>query len=321
MRKACLLSVHRLAARDERVVFIGSDITKQNLEDFAAEFPDRFFMEGIYEGHIIGMAAGLALAGKIPYINTIATFLTRRCFEQIVVDLSLHELPVRLLGSGGGTVYAPLGPTHLAIEDIAILRAVPNMTIVAPCDADEMDRLMEQTLDWPGPIYVRIAKGGDKIVSSSERPFEIGRAIVMREGGRVLLVSTGITTQVALDAADILAESGVDATVLHVHTVKPLDRDQILLQAARADAVLTIEEHTLSGGLGSAVAETLMDAGQGAVPFARLGFRDVFTDELGSQAEIMAAHGLTAANLAGRAAELLDIHIGQSEEVGEWASS
>ena len=322
MRKACLLSVHELARHDDRVVFIGSDITKQNLEGFAAEYPDRFFMEGIYEGHIIGMSAGLALAGKIPYINTIATFLTRRCFEQIVVDLCLHNLPVRLLGSGGGTVYAPLGPTHLAIEDIAILRAIPNMTIVAPCDADEMRRLMEQTLDWPGPIYVRIAKGGDRIVSSDEHGFEIGRAIALREGGRVLLVSTGITTQVALDAADILADSGIAATVLHMHTVKPLDRDQLLLHASRAEALVTIEEHTLAGGLGGAVAETLMEFGEGGIPFARLGFRDVFTDELGSQAQIMAAHGLTAENLARRAVDLLDTAaIRPGEGVGDWASS
>ena len=141
VRKAALLGVYELARRDDRVVFIGSDITKQNLEQFEQDYPDRFFMEGIYEAHIIGMAAGLALSGKIPYINTIATFLTRRCYEQIVVDVCLHELPVRLLGSGGGVVYAPLGPTHLATEDIAIMRAIPNMTVVAPCDADEMARL------------------------------------------------------------------------------------------------------------------------------------------------------------------------------------
>lgn len=322
MRKACLLAVHDLAQRDDRVVFIGSDITKQNLESFAAEYPSRFFMEGIYEGHIVGMAAGLALAGKIPYVNTIATFLTRRCFEQIVVDLCLHELPVRLLGSGGGTVYAPLGPTHLAIEDIAILRAIPNMTVVAPCDADEMRRLMDRTLDWPGPIYIRIAKGGERVVSSDALGFEIGRAIALREGGRVLLVSTGITTQVALDAADILAKAGIGATVLHVHTVKPLDRARILQHASQAEAVLTIEEHTLSGGLGSAVAETLMDEGHGGVPFARFGFRDVFTDELGSQAQIMASHSLTAANLASRAIELLGADVTRKREgIGQWASS
>lgn len=305
MRATALRSIHELAQQDERVVFIGSDIKLQGLEQMAEEFPDRFFMEGIYEGHIIGMAAGLALSGKMPYINTIATFLTRRCFEQIVVDLCLHDLPVRLLASGGGTVYAPLGPTHLAIEDIAILRALPNMTVVAPCDADEMRRLMHATLAWPGPIYVRFAKGGDRIVSSDDNGFEIGKGITMRDGGDVLLVSTGITTQVALDAAEILAADGVAATVLHLHTLKPFDGDQLLGHAARASAIVTVEEHTLPGGLGSAVAEALMDAGEGRVPFARLGLPDVFTAELGSQAQIMAHYGLTADAVAQRAGDLL----------------
>jgi len=307
VRKACLLAIYELARRDERVVFIGSDITKQNLEKFSAEFPERFFMEGIYEAHIIGMSAGLALNGKIPYINTIATFLTRRCYEQILIDLGLHNLPVRLLGSGGGTVYAPLGPTHLANDDIAILRAVPNMTIVAPCDADEMNRLMPQTLSWNGPIYVRLAKGGDKVVSSDRHPFAIGKAIPLREGADALLVSTGVTTQVALEAAEQLALAGVESTVLHVHTLKPLDTVEILSRARRAKVIISIEEHTLMGGLGSAVAETLLDAGAAdGKRFARLGFPDVFTEELGSQNEIMNKYGLNADNLVRKTRQLLN---------------
>ena len=137
MRKTSLESIYKLAKVDERVLFIGSDLGAGVLENMRQDMPDRWFMEGISEQHIIGMAAGLALEGFIPYVNTIATFLTRRCFEQIVIDLSLHSLPVRLIGNGGGVVYAPLGPTHQAIEDIAIMRVIPNMTVVAPCDADE----------------------------------------------------------------------------------------------------------------------------------------------------------------------------------------
>lgn len=317
MRRTALLGIYELAKRDERVVFIGSDITKRDVQQFEEEIPERFFMEGIYEAHIIGMAAGLALSGKIPYINTIATFLTRRCYEQIAVDVCLHELPVRLLASGGGAVYAPLGPTHLATEDIAIMRALPNMTVVAPCDADEMSRLLEATLAWPGPIYIRVAKGGDRVVSEAEHGFEIGRAITLREGSDVLFVSTGITTQVALDAAEMLSGEGFDPTVLHIHTVKPLDTEQLLARAATAAAVVTIEEHTLVGGLGSAVAEVLMDAGRGDVPFARLGFPDVFLDELGSQASIMAHHGLDAASVADRARAL--VHGREPSEGVQWA--
>jgi len=308
MRKTCLLSIYDLACQDDRVVFIGSDITRRDLEKLSAEFPDRFFLEGVYEGHIIGMAAGMALSGKMPYINTIATFLTRRCYEQIVIDLGMHRLPVRLIGSGGGAVYAPLGSTHLANEDIAIMRAVPNMTIVAPCDADEMKRFMPKTLSWDGPIYIRLAKGRDRIVSSDSAPFEIGKAISMRQGSDALLVTTGITTQLGLDAAEKLSkENGIEAAVLHVHTLKPFDVDKLVECAREVRAVVTVEEHTLVGGLGSAVAEALMEAGMsGGFRFARLGFPDVFTDEFGSQDDIMNKYGISTENLVRKTRELLE---------------
>src|SRR2546425_9497541 len=146
------------------------------------EMPGRAFMEGVSEAHVVGMAAGLAMEGFIPFVHTIATFITRRCYEQVAVDLCLHNLPVRLIGNGGGLVYAPLGPTHLAIEDIAIMRALPNMTVVVPCDAQEMRRLVLQTLDWPNPIYFRVAKGGEPSVSRADLPCTFGKAIRLRDG-------------------------------------------------------------------------------------------------------------------------------------------
>src|SRR5436190_18154139 len=155
------------------------------------------------------MAGGLAMEGTLPYINTIATFLSRRCFEQIVLDLGLHNTRVRLIASGGGVVYAPLGPTHLAIDDIAILRAVPNMTILAPADADEMRRLMLQTLEVEGPVYIRLGKGGDPIVSRDDLPCEIGKAIPMRDGRDALIITTGICLQVALAAATELEKENI----------------------------------------------------------------------------------------------------------------
>ena len=157
MRKTSLNTIHELAKEDERVIFIGSDLGAGVLDEFKANIPERFFMEGIAEQHIIGMAAGLAMDGFIPYVNTIATFLTRRCFEQIAVDLCLHDLPVRLIANGGGYVYAPLGPTHQAIEDISIMRSLPNMIVIAPCDAVEMKKIINATLDYPHPIYIRLS--------------------------------------------------------------------------------------------------------------------------------------------------------------------
>ena len=306
MRRTALNCIHELATKDERVVFIGSDITKRDVTAFAEEFPNRFFMEGIYEQHLIGMAAGLALSGKIPFINTIATFLTRRCFEQILVDLCMHNLPVRLIGSGGGVVYAPLGGTHIAIEDIAILRVIPNITIISPSDAEEMKRLMPHTLNWPNPIYIRLAKGGDPILASKNNAFEIGKAITVIEGDKIVFISTGTTTYIAKQAADILANDGIDVGVVHVHTIKPLDTEKILKTIAEAQIVLTIEEHRITGGLGSALSELIAEEHKGkAIKFKRIGFPDIFTEELGSQNEIMGKYGITVENILKTTKELL----------------
>jgi transketolase len=298
MRKTALDMVYELAKRDRRVVFIGSDLGPDTLKQLKAESPGQFLMEGVSEANIVTMAAGLAMEGKIPYINTIATFLTRRCFEQIVLDLGLHNTRVRLIASGGGVVYAPLGPTHLAIDDIAILRAVPNMTIIAPADADEMRRLMLQTLDVDGPVYVRLGKGGDPVVSRADLPCKIGKAILMRPGRDALIVCTGICLQVALAAAEELASENISAGVLHVHTVKPLDATAIHENAARVPIVVTIEEHTIVGGLGSAVAEILAEATfNPSKRFQRIGIPDVFPDQYGSQASLMARYNITAEHL------------------------
>ena len=292
MRKRSLDMVHALARRDERVVFIGSDLSPNLLGEMKKEYPSRYYMEGISEANVIGMAAGMAMEGFIPYVNTIATFITRRCYEQVAVDLCLHDLPVRLIGNGGGYVYAPLGPTHQAIEDIAIMRALPHMTVTAVCDAEEMTRLMNASLDWPHPIYIRLGKGGDPVISKPERGFSIGQAIDMIDGEQgacdVLLVATGVATTQALKAAGALAADGIRCRLLHVHTVKPLDAEAIVDAAARARLVVTVEEHNLVGGLGSAVLETLSDRLTGALPpLKRLGIPDKFAEHYGSQAKLM----------------------------------
>ena len=307
MRKTCFASLYDMACKDSRVVFIGSDITKQGLSRFADEFPERFFLEGIYEGHIIGMAAGLALSGKIPYINTIATFATRRCFEQIVIDCAMQNLPVRIIGSGGGTVYAPLGSTHLAFEDFAILRAIPNMTILAPSDAEEMKKLIPQTLDWPGPIYIRLAKGGDKVISRLQDPFSIGKAIPLKEGTQVALVTTGITSAIALEAADALEKEGISTSVVHYHTIKPFDTNSFIKQIENVDIVLSVEEHTIFGGLGSIAAEIIAETPfQKSKKFARIGFPDIFPDHYGSQGKIMERYGISVKGISLKIHELIN---------------
>jgi len=298
MRQTCLNMVYELAKQDSRVVFVGSDLGVGTLKQFKAEMPDRYFMEGVSEQAIIGIAAGLAMEGKVVYFNTIATFITRRCFEQVVIDLCLHNVPVRLIGSGGGMVYAPLGPTHLATEDIAIFRALPNMTIVAPADANEMRRFMNVSVNHPGPIYIRLGKGGDPIVTPDEQQFAIGKSYLLREGNDALILTTGITLKAALDAATALAQKNMQVGVLHVPTIKPLDADAILAHMAKVPVLVTIEEHTLAGGFGSAIAELMAEANfSPAKRFKRIGIPDVFPDQYGSQASLMNRYHITADHL------------------------
>jgi len=304
MRRTCLDMVHQLARRDPRTVFIGSDLSPDLLAGMKAEFPSRYYMEGIAEANVIGMAAGMALEGYIPYVNTIATFLTRRCYDQIAIDLCMHDLPVRLIANGAGLVYAPLGPTHVAIEDIAIMRALPNMSIVAPADAIEMKRFMEVSVDWPGPIYIRLAKGGDPVVTDGLDTFEIGQAYHLREAeargfGPVLLVTTGVMTNRALHAAEKLSAAGIATDVLHVPTIKPLDGSLLERLAEKARLIVTVEEGTLMGGLGSAVIEHLVERLVGRLPpVRRLGIPDVFLRDYGSQDSLMEACGLQPEQIA-----------------------
>ena len=298
MRKKALDSVYELAKVDDRVIFLGSDLGPDVLINMKKEMPDRFFMEGVSEQHIIGMAAGLAMEGFIPYVNTIATFITRRCYEQVALDLCLQDLPVRLIANGGGVVYAPLGPTHLAVEDIAIMRALPNMAVVAPCDADEMKRFMSSTLNWPHPIYIRLAKGGDKVVSEEKFGFEMGKAILMREPGEGLIISTGVMTQLAIEAAEKLNQEGIACGVLHVHTIKPLDELQLSKLLPHVKAVVTVEEHTRIGGLGSAVLEFTNDnMPEQSSKIMRMGIPDQFAKQYGSQESLLNHWGITVENL------------------------
>lgn len=299
MREECLKMVHELAKTDERVVFVGSDLGVGVLKEFKAEMPARFIMEGVAEANIIGMSAGLAMDGNIVYVNTIATFLTRRCYEQVAVDLCMHNANVRLIASGGGVVYAPLGPTHLAFEDVAIMRALPNMAIIAAADAREMRRLMPATLAWKGPIYIRLAKGHDPIVTADDGPFVIGKAVPARDGDDALILVTGIALQVGLAAADVLAKQGVRAGVLHLPTIKPLDTEAILARVARVPAIVTVEEHSVVGGLGGAVAELLAEtdllAGR---RFKRVGLPDAFPAGYGDQNGMMKRYGISADGVA-----------------------
>jgi transketolase len=299
MRLKALQMVYELAKQDPRIVFVGSDLGPGVLSEFKEQMPDRFFMEGIAEQHVIGMAAGLAKEGYIPYVNTIATFLTRRCYEQIAIDLCLHNLPVRLIGNGGGYVYAPLGPTHLAVEDIAIMRALPNMTVIAASDAHQMEQLMLQTPDINGPAYIRLAKGYDPIVTNLGDQFRIGHSHIMTDIGDVLIIATGVMLQRALAVQERLKLSAVSVGVLNIHTIKPLDEKAIFEHIKSAKLVVTMEEHSRIGGLGSAIVELMSDLYEEHLPrVVRFALPDQFCHDYGTQNQLLDGCGLSVDTMA-----------------------
>lgn len=297
MRQTCLNTVLEIAKKNKKVVFIGSDLGPGVLDNFKKKYPKRFFMEGVAEQSIIGLAAGLALENFRPYVNTIATFITRRCFEQVVVDLCLHNLPVTLIGNGGGLVYAPLGPTHQAIEDISIMRSLPNLTIIAPCDAHEMKYLMRQSIKLKGPLYVRIARGGENIISSRFKP-KIGKAIEFKKSNNCYFVTTGISSHIANKASDILSKRhSINCGVIHFATVKPLDKNSLKRILKRVKKVITVEENVKAGGFGSSVLEFASEIRTNS-KIKLLGLEDKFINKYGSQDELLVKSGLTPNNLS-----------------------
>jgi len=268
--------------------------------------PGQFFVEGIAEAYVIGLAAGLAMSGKTPFVNTIATFLTRRCYDQIAIDVCMGNHDVRLYANGGGLVYAPLGPTHLATDDIALMRALPNMTVIVPADADEMERAVRASGQHKGPIYFRVARGGDPLVEQSNHKFQIGKAIVLREPKELLLIASGIMVHRALQVADQLKLERVQAGVINVHTIKPLDEETLSRYLSVTPSVITLEEHSTIGGLGSAVAQLVAEGArhpQGL--FKIMGIPNCFPDKYGRQGDLISYFGLEVDGIIGASRKML----------------
>ena len=307
MRQAALNSVYEIAKENKNIVFIGSDLGPGVLEEFKKNIPERFFMEGVAEQFVIGFSAGLAKEGFIPFVNTISTFLTRRCFEQITIDLSLHDLPVKLIGNGGGLVYSPLGPTHQAIDDIAILKAIPNMTIVCPCDAIEMKKLITASIDWPHPMYIRLARGGEDIVTAKTTDFHIGKGLLIRKPLKNLFITCGAMAQKAIKASDNLLEEGIESGVLHMHTVKPLDTEILKKWLPLVDNVITVEEHIRSGGLGTSILEFCNDFLPSQTKnIHRIGLPNKYVEHYGTHDEQQVFYGLTDENLTNAMKEMIN---------------
>jgi transketolase len=283
MRNAFADEITKLGAADPRVVLLSGDIGNKLFDKYKDENEDRFFNCGVAEANMMGMAAGLALNGLRPVVYTITPFTTTRCLEQIRVDACYHRVPVIIVGTGSGLSYVDLGPTHHSCEDIALLRALPEMTVLCPCDAVELRAALRAALQHDGPVYMRIGKKGEPILHQTPPDFAIGRAITMREGSDVCIISTGNVMPMALTASDQLAADGISARVESFHTVKPLDTARLAELFARYRVVASVEEHSRIGGLASAIAEWLAAQPRQKADFTGFSLADRFLHEVGSQ--------------------------------------
>ena len=303
-RDAYMSALEEMAARDSRVCAVANDsVSSAKLKSFKARFPERFVNVGIAEQNMVGVGAGLANGGMVPYVCGAACFLTGRATEQVKVDLCYSKLNVKLCAMSPGMAYGQLGPTHHSIEDLAWMRVLPHLAVIVPADPVETAAVMRYSLIHEGPMFLRIARVPVPRVHGDDYEFKLGKAIRLREGSDVTLIACGLLVSRALDAAQALEARGVSARVLNMSTIKPLDRDAVLDAARTTRGIVTAEEALAAGGLGGAVAEVLAE--EHPAPMRILGVPDVFAPT--GTAEFLLEHfGLTAAGIERAAMELLD---------------
>jgi transketolase len=300
MRTAYGEALVELGASNSRIVVVGADTTDSLKSGmFGAKYADRFFNLGIAEQNLIGVAAGLAFGGKIAYAGTYAIFVPGKCVDQIRNMLCYADLDVKVVCSHAGITVGPDGGSHEQVEDIALMRCVPHMRVIVPADAVAVKGIIKAIAEIPGPFYVRLTRG---VVKGSNTPivyengfeYKLGKANVLREGNDVAIFGCGILVPEALRAAESLAAKGVSATVIDLHTVKPIDEETIIKYAKKCGCAVSAEEHNVQGGMGSAVAEVLTD--QYPIPLKRVGVNDTF-GESGEAQELLNKYGLTAAHI------------------------
>jgi transketolase len=303
MRDALAESLLDLGGRDRRVVVLGADTSvsiKTSL--FGDKYPDRFFNVGIAESNMVGIAAGLALAGKIPFVSTYSAFVPGKCLDQIRNAIAYQKLNVKIVSSHGGLTVGPDGASHQTVEDIAVMRAVPNMHVVVPADAPSARAIITEAAKVPGPFYIRLARPNVATVHPVVSEIQIGKAKVVREGTDLTIVACGIMVNEAIEASENLVKHGISSEIIDSHTIKPLDVQTIVRSAKKTGYVLTAEEANIIGGLGGAVAEALAE--HHPVRMARVGIRDTF-GESGEHPELMAKYGLTSKEIVTVATHLI----------------
>jgi transketolase len=295
-----------LAEGDNRVCLVTGDLGFGVVEPFAVKFPSQFVNAGVAEQNMTGIAAGMALCGKVVFTYSIANFPTLRCFEQIRNDVCYHRANVKIVSVGGGLAYGALGASHHATEDIAAMRALPGMTVVAPGDPIEAEMATQALAAEAGPAYLRLGRSGEPLVQSHDVNFQIGKAIRVADGDDVTLIATGTMLHATVQAAGQLTREGIAARVLSMHTIKPLDAEAVFEAARETRAIITIEEHSIIGGLGGAVAEVLAESAGCHVRFKRMGLPSAFT-AVGSREFLTKSYSLCVEGIVESAMQVLEL--------------
>jgi len=304
MRNAFASEMTNMATEDRRIVLLSGDIGNRLFDDYKGHAPDRFVNCGIAEANMIGVASGMAMCGLRPIAYTITPFITARCYEQIKVDVCYHDLPVIIVGVGGGLSYAELLSTHHSCDDIALLRILPNMSVVCPSDSHEVRAALRAAVAHGGPVYIRLGKKNEPLIHDRQPEFTIGKGIVIREGRDVCMLSTGNLMPLALETAAMFGNDGISARVVSFHTVKPLDEDLLTDAFSSFDVVITLEEHGLLGGFGSSVSEWLVKRPVMKADLLQIGVDDVFFYEAGKQDDARRRFNITKESIVERTREL-----------------
>lgn len=296
MRTAYLDTLYDLASKDKNVYALISDNGAIVYDRYRRDLADQYLNLGISEANMLGMAAGMASCGKIPYAYTIGAFLAYRAYEFIRNDICLQKQNVKIVGTGAGEVYSALGPTHHSTEDLGGLRVLPDLTILCPASPLEVKKATVAAYEYDGPVYLRLGTNKEPEIYKEDYVFEIGKGVAVKEGKDVALVGTGSILKDILDVAEMLQEDGIQARVINIHTIKPIDREIILQAAEEIGRIVTIEDHNITGGLGSAVAEVIAESGRGVV-FKRMGLQG-FSKGYGAYAEVKEMNGIGRKQIA-----------------------
>ncbi len=307
MRNAYIYTLHQLAKSNENILALVADNGTIVYDKYREDFPDRFINFGISEANMISIAAGLASCGKVPFAYTIANFLTYRAYEQIRNDVCMQKMDVKIVGIGVGFVYSNLGPTHHSTEDIAVMRVLPEMTIFSPSDPLETVKVTNAAAHIKGPVYLRLATGGTPKIYEDDYEFEVGKGVTLRDGNDMAIITTGSIVHEVIQAVNELERLAISVRLINIHTIKPIDRNIIIKAAVDTQAILTVEEHSITGGLGSCVAEVLAEENCVSHSFKRLGLYDVFPQGYGNYQEMKTLNGLSKDDIVKEVNNLLNV--------------